>query len=446
MTYFSEGIVLMKKIFFTLFLALILATIGYAQGDLTQDIVSEETGLVFSLPDDWTVEYTSGGNATLILTSNSMQLEVYSPATFVYDRLEGNQKANELIAAMTELYEWDLGAFESQTINGKTLTIGEYEIDGFNGILVAIPLDNNEHAVIDTLDWSSSTDTDTIIEIASTFERISPLVLEDYDEPWQDAIKELEDEGIIGVGGGIIFVEDRAFFSGQGLFFTPLASNSPQTNFVMAATLDYKTGQAVTEDGVPETCTLLARLKSDPNTGTSTEFLEIGIDGFGAFYYMTYKNDETTNYGEFQRVELDESYHVLFVASGETLSLFLNGEQIAANLPIDQASGTFGIALRGYGATAECVGENIWVYRIPEVQDGVCRATTNGNVNKRSGPSTSNDTPGQLLAGSSEDIVGKVVGEDGFVWWQLEDEAWVRNDVVQLLGDCRDVPTVKGDV
>jgi len=436
----------MKQLFINIFMMLILTITSYAQTDLTEVIISEETRLTFNIPEDWTVEFTNNERSALILTSSDMQLELYSPSTLIYDRVDDNQKGNELIAAMIELYEWDFGDFETQTIDGKTLTIGEYEVGDFEGILVAVPLGNNEHAVIDTLQWTASADQDFILEIASTIERVSPLILEDHAGPWQDAVSELEDEGLIGVGGGIVFVEDRAFFSGQGSFFTPLASNSPQTNFVIAATLDYKVGQSITDDGQTETCTLLARLQSDPNTGLSQEFLEIGIDGFGAFYYMSFADDDATNYGEFKRVALGETYHVLAIVSGETLSLFLNGEQIASNLPVDELSGIFGIALRGYGASAECVGNNIWVYRIPEIQDGVCRATTNGNVNKRSGSSTSNDIPGQLLAGSSEHITGKVTGEDGFVWWQLDDEAWVRNDVIQLLGDCREIPTVKVDI
>ena len=285
----------MKRLFISVFLMVILTTLGHAQTDLTEVIISEETALTFNLPEDWDVDFTNNERSALILTSNSIRLELYSPSTLIYDRVDDEQKGNELIAAMTERYGWNLGDFETQTIDGKTLTIGEYEVDGFDGILVAIPLGNNEHAVLDTLEWRSTRDQPLILDIASTVERISPLILENHAGSWQDAIKELEDEGLIGVGGGIVFVEDRAFFSGQGSFFTPLASNSPQTNFVIAATLDYKVGQSVTDDGATETCTLLARLQADPNTGTSQEFLEIGIDGFGAFYYMTYANSIRLN-------------------------------------------------------------------------------------------------------------------------------------------------------
>jgi hypothetical protein len=436
----------MKRLLTSLFLLLILVTPIYAQADLTQTIISEETGLIFSLPEDWTAKFNSGGRSSLILESSDIQLEVFSPATLIGDRLDHAQKAKELLASIMELYEWDIGDFETQTIGDQTLTIGNYQLGNFDGILVGIPLGNNEYAIIDTIDWAKSRDTDLIIKIASTFERLSPLVLENHAGPWQSAVNELQNEGIIGVGGGIVFVEDRAFFSGKGLFFTPLASNSPQTNFVMAATLNYHVGQKAVADESSETCTLLARLQTDSSTGIVSHFLEFGFDNWGAFYYSTLKDNRITNYGEFSRIQLNETYHVMVVVSGETLSLFLDGVQIATNLPIDESAGTFGIALRGYGATAECVGNNIWVYRIPEVQEGVCRATASGNVNKRSGPSTSNDIPGQLQASSSVHIIGKVVGEDGFVWWQLEDETWVRNDVIQLLGDCRDVPTLTGDI
>lgn len=201
----------MKQLLTSFFLLLIWTTTAYTQADLTQTIISEETGLVFSLPEDWTAEFYSAGRSTLILqSSNNVQLEVFSPATLIGDRLDHPQKANELLASMMELYEWDIGDFETQTINDQILTIGSYQIGSFDGILVGIPLGNNEYAVIDTIDWAKSRDTDLVIEIASTFERLSPLVLKNHAGPWQSAVNELEGEGVIGVGGGIIFIEGKS--------------------------------------------------------------------------------------------------------------------------------------------------------------------------------------------------------------------------------------------
>lgn len=414
--------------------------------DLTQSIESAETLLAFRIPEDWTATFNPGGAATITLIRGDIELELYSPSTLIYDRVDHNVKVNELLSEMIQLYEWNERDFETETVNGRVLTVAEYVVDGFTGILVGIPLDDGQYATIDTIAWDRSVDRDLVLEIASTVELMSPPVtLENYDGSYRDVVAELEKEGVIPSGGQLVFQEDRAFFSGQGAFFTPLASNSPQANFVMAGTLDFTVGSDYRETEYPETCTLMGRLTMD-GAGDVQEYIEVGLDNTGAFFYYAEDAAEEVNYGEFRRLDLKTTYHVLFVAQGKTLTLFLDGVQVASNLPIYEASGTFGVILRGYGPGAECVGEKIWVYQIPQLQTGVCRATTNANINKRVGPGTTFDIGGQLQANTSEDIIGRVVGDDGFVWWQLEDENWVRNDVVELLGDCREVPAVTGDI
>lgn len=420
-------------------LMLVFPVVSQAQ-DLTQDITSDETQITFSIPEGWTSTFNPGGASILTLTGDEIGIEIYTPSTLMFDRIDDATKANEVLSRAINLYEWEEGDFETVTINDRIITVAEYEVDGFAGILIAVPLENEQFALVDTFEWDSSLDRDIILEIASTIEQIPPpLTLDNYDGNWRGVVEQLEENDVIPTGGQLVFVEDRAFFSGQGSFFTPLAENSPQTNIVMAATLDFTVGSDFNETSEPETCNLLARLQTD-SEGFSQQFLEVGLDNVGALYYYTAIDGEISNYGEFRRLELDTTHHVLFVASGEQLTIFLDGVQAAASLPIDEVSGTFGITLRGFGPGAECVGENIWVYSIPQVQTGACRVTSTSNVNKRTGPGTNFDIGGQLQASTTEEIIGQAVGADGFVWWQLEDENWVRNDVVQQLGDCSDIP------
>jgi len=40
-------------------------------------------------------------------------------------------------------------------------------------------------------------------------------------------------------------------------------------------------------------------------------------------------------------------------------------------------------------------------------------------------------------------VIGQATGTDGFVWWQLGNEAWVRSDLVEEAGYCDDVPVVE---
>jgi hypothetical protein len=58
----------------------------------------------------------------------------------------------------------------------------------------------------------------------------------------------------------------------------------------------------------------------------------------------------------------------------------------------------------------------------------------------RSGPGTNFDQAGRLTPGSTSRAQAATLGEDGFIWWQLENGHWVRNDVVNAFGDCQDLP------
>jgi hypothetical protein len=50
---------------------------------------------------------------------------------------------------------------------------------------------------------------------------------------------------------------------------------------------------------------------------------------------------------------------------------------------------------------------------------------------------------GQLAAGATQRAAGQSTSDDGFVWWQLDDESWVRDDVINALGDCRSIPDME---
>ncbi|MBN1283794.1 MAG: tetratricopeptide repeat protein [Anaerolineae bacterium] len=75
--------------------------------------------------------------------------------------------------------------------------------------------------------------------------------------------------------------------------------------------------------------------------------------------------------------------------------------------------------------------------------DAACTVTASSTVNRRSGPGTDYDPMGKLEGGQTAEVTGQIMGQDGFVWWQLADGAWVRADVVQAAGACEQVPVVE---
>ncbi|MBN2472403.1 MAG: DUF4962 domain-containing protein, partial [Anaerolineae bacterium] len=72
-----------------------------------------------------------------------------------------------------------------------------------------------------------------------------------------------------------------------------------------------------------------------------------------------------------------------------------------------------------------------------ETETGVCTVSSAGNVNIRSGPGTNFDILEVMQAGSARAVVGSITGTDGYIWWQLENEAYVRSDVVSESAGCQ---------
>jgi hypothetical protein len=80
------------------------------------------------------------------------------------------------------------------------------------------------------------------------------------------------------------------------------------------------------------------------------------------------------------------------------------------------------------------------VYQSPSFTPGVCEISAISTVNKRSGPGAIFDRAGQMEAGTIMRAIAQEEAPDGFIWWQLEDETWVRDDVINAQGDCLNIP------
>jgi hypothetical protein len=266
-----------------------------------------------------------------------------------------------------------------------------------------------------------------------------PENLEDYSASWQDAVSELESRGVIAEGGQLIFEEDRAFFTGQGNFFTRLASNQPRADFVMAGELTFTTSGS----DEYESCALLSRVVMHPTENLADRYLVVGLNNENqAFYIDRYGNRSEDYYSAMfrQRVDLSEPHHILFLAVDDTVTVYFDGKLLVENETIDDRSGSYGVGLSGNGSTASCEGKNIWVYEVPVVRPGVCEITSNGTVNRRSGPGANYEWAGTLTSETVLEAVAQTTGTDGFTWWQLEDESWVRDDIVNTRGACRTLP------
>jgi len=73
-----------------------------------------------------------------------------------------------------------------------------------------------------------------------------------------------------------------------------------------------------------------------------------------------------------------------------------------------------------------------------ESVERTCFASAANAINMRMGPGTDFEVAGQLTA--DELVIGQQAGNSGAVWYQLSSGFWVREDVVDLRGDCANIP------
>ena len=84
------------------------------------------------------------------------------------------------------------------------------------------------------------------------------------------------------------------------------------------------------------------------------------------------------------------------------------------------------------------------VIQVPPMDEAptpICMATATGRVNMRRGPDITFELEGVLNPGASLNISAQAIGSDGFVWWRLENNAFVRSDTVSISGDCNAIPS-----
>ncbi|HEX2905536.1 MAG TPA: hypothetical protein VHO69_01650 [Phototrophicaceae bacterium] len=187
------------------------------------------------------------------------------------------------------------------------------------------------------------------------------FTLADYAGEPEDAVAELRDLGLVPKGGKLLFLEDRAFFSGQGNWFTPLARRSPSTNIVMGGQLAFSVGNP----DEFELCSLSSRITTN-NQGSAISYVDIGLANSGELLLVDLfsQNSDPNLYVSENAYDINQPLHILITLIGDRANVFVDGELALADVAIEERSGSYGIALRGKGPGAKCEGENIWVYTL----------------------------------------------------------------------------------
>jgi hypothetical protein len=263
----------------------------------------------------------------------------------------------------------------------------------------------------------------------------SATTLTQHNSGWQSAVRELQGAGIIPEGGTLVFEENRVFGNAVGSGFVPLAANARFNDVVIAGTVVFDSN--TTEF---ESCGMLARATG--NTNRLNDFLFVGLGNDNTAFVLDTELPEDESVAVISPPGLDSTtpQHFLAVVVDDTINVYLNGELAIRNFPVTDRNGFYALYLFSNSDTVtDCQVNDMWVYRV-SAGAGACEITTSSNVNQRSGPGTNFGVAGQLSPGTVYQATAQARGSDGFTWYQLEDGAYVREDVVQAQGACSSLP------
>lgn len=272
------------------------------------------------------------------------------------------------------------------------------------------------------------------------------IILENYLSTPDAILDELEDFGIVPSGAELVFAQNGLAFSGAEAQFSNFPNESDATNVVMGATLNFSPLADELEFCAITTRTQRVesnRLEDGSNIVTIRldAYVAVGVDSEGSIFTFEISEDAEIDLLE-NIVDLSDPVNLLAVVIEDNLTLFVNGEALITDYTLSLPSGSFAFLFSGLAEDSICEAETFFAYTIADDLLGDCRVSTDSPINQRAGAGTDFARVGQLLAGESLPAIGQTIGTDGFTWWQLEDDSWVRDDVVDTMGFCNRLPEV----
>ncbi len=426
-------------IYFSLIMVLVVGSVVQAQPEENVTYTADDLTFSVEYPAQWSFN-ADAETGFYYLQRDDLHVTLYTPAVldaYLIGNIADPAILTGLVMAVNDVTETSV---DETVLNGRPAAIYHYqnEATANKGLLTAIQFDDGRLGLVDAYSSSDvSLFMDDILSIAATFDIPpvpAPEELANDASLWQDAVGELIESEFIPSGGNLVFVQPSAFTVGTGVRFQGLAQQTAHQNVVVAGSLTY----SASASAVDETCALVAHFVDEDN------YLAVGQDANGAVFAADFVGGSVENSDSVDRGLIsDETYRFLFIALDDRLIVYLDGQLVIDDLRIAERAGSYGLILRSLGS-AGCAVNDMWAYVLPEVAEAVdpnaCQIIANANVNQRSGAGVEFDLLGQLLSGSGSTAVGRSIGTDGLVWWQLSDGSWVREDVVTASGECESLP------
>lgn len=397
----------------------------------------------FTFPDSWQLVASRG---LVYVYDSSLTVSVVGPAALEEAGLAAIQDPQLLVASLRVRFGLGEGSLITLTLNDRPAArLDAPNRDGYVGFLLVVTLSDGRPAVVDVrytdpLRIPNESTALALVQSLDVPQALPPARLNaDPDSPL-DIRAELEASGLIPTGTLPIFIEADGFRQGQrDALFVSLANSDPAQDVLMGGTLEF-TGAA--GDG-GEACTLGLRIVPDEQN-VVTSYLEVGVTGDGALYYLDYTGDPQTSQTRTSLRPVGRGAHnIVLVAVRDKLTVYLDEELVFDRVPVTTRRGTYGVGLVSGQNRARCEGYDIYAYEIPPFGPRTCFVSAETGINRRAGPGVDFALEAVMRPGEALRAVARAYNAQGELWWNIADGTFVSASVVSTAGYCNYLPETR---
>lgn len=444
----------MKRHWIFLLITGLLFTVSLARAQedpLTETYTSSDYSFKFDYPAGWTVE-TQPYFVTFSGTTLHGPLAMIAFRPYVVMLLAGRSRDPvEILNKLRETFAFITSDAQSADISGRHGALATADPgNGFVGFAFVMQMSDRRFGMVVALSAGAvlqphiplieamirryDTPGDTALATHEIF------TLTNFAGRWEDIIRELKEKKVIGRDGRLVFFKDVLAFSGAGNKLDSPAPDSPAASIVVGGEITFTYASSAGY----ESCSIMSRLVKD-DSGTVQQYLEIGIDNRGeAFYYDVYgatSNDVFTEVVA-RGVPAGTPLQFVMIAAAGRMSLYLNGRRAIDNGRVAAREGIYALVMRAVSVSTTCTFRNVWAFETGGLVYGLCQISADGLVTRRAGPGPGYAPRGDLRRGQRPLATAfrYDAANPALRWWKLDDESWVREDVVLENGDCDSLP------
>lgn len=184
--------------------------------------------------------------------------------------------------------------------------------------------------------------------------------LNDYAAAPESAAAELQRVGLIPAGGQVVFTDQFEGFSRAGEWFSAFVGDRAANNVVMAGELTFY----AESENQTEICALSLRIQRTTE-GAAVSYIDVGLNNRGDLFLS-----DTSTLGaaptstDFASLNLEPGrpHHLLLIAMGGELTVYVDGARIFNRVPIVQREGVFGLSMQSQSRDSRCEARNLWGY------------------------------------------------------------------------------------